>query len=202
MNVPKMTLSVFIVFISGFALIGFQNSDLQYEQVEVDDFIIPENASWGGYGEHDNTYTDADNNLIIDETNEEVGHFYGDRVEFDGDININRVVVETDSIDQKHSANFTINLVDKNDTVYDSQTVDLEQGRVSSSFENLSTEETKYLDFEFGLSTTDSSSPEIQYLDIEVEEHIIKGGEFSEILPNFIFITFGILGLAGIFSSF
>jgi len=202
-NGPKLILSSILILISAVAFIGFVDADVTFQDTEVRDFLIPQDQSWGSYGTHDNTLTNADDDLVIDDTATGEGYFYGDDVFYDAQgISLNRVIVETNfPSPTKHSANLTINVLEDDGTIFDTITIPLEDGRISYSLSELDCGEGTGFDFEYHLTTGDASSPEIISMDVESSVTFDRGGDFPELLPILIFSSLGFIGVAGIFNS-
>lgn len=125
----------------------------------------PVDEEWGVSGTHDNTLSDADGNLVLDDHNEP-GTFTSDILDKEQLIEFQRIVYESNEI--KPSQNKEIDLTVygyKDDAVEEDRVIEIrENGRFSKSLGNLSNNIYDSYSFEAELRTDTSQSPELNEL--------------------------------------
>jgi len=125
----------------------------------------PVDQEWSVSGTHDNTLSDADGNLVLDDNNE-AGKFTSDVIDKEQLIEIQRIVYESNEI--KPSQNKEIDLTVygyKDDAVEQDRVIEIrENGRFSKGLGNLSNNIYDSYSFEAELRTDSSESPELNEL--------------------------------------
>lgn len=127
----------------------------------------PVNDEWGLNGTHDNTISDAEGSLIIDDTNEN-GVYESDTIDSEQLIEFERIVYEANNIrnNQDQIIDITIQGL-KDGAIEDSRVIEVrEDGRHSVNTGNLTRSDYDSYKFIVDLETGSSTSPELSELSI------------------------------------
>lgn len=131
--------------------------------------IYPVNDEWSNNGTHDNTFSDVDGNLLVDNTTENTGTFTSD-VRTNGEIEINNIVYETSNIKDtgtQRRINLTVKGLNENDAIVDEVKYELENGRYSVPVSDLQGQKYNGYKFVVDLEAEGDTSPELNSLRIQ-----------------------------------
>lgn len=149
----------------------------------------PINDEWDNSGTHDNTFSNVDGDLVINNltANElDTGTFTSD-IFTNGEIEINNIVYEASNIRTTGDAR-TIQLdvrgVDSDGTIIDEVNYTLENGRYSVPVEELQDQDYNGYQFVVNLEAEDDTSPELVEL-------VVQGNTFSEKEGNLLSTAIG-----------
>ncbi len=125
----------------------------------------PVDQEWSVSGTHDNTLSDADGNLVLDDNNE-AGKFTSDVIDKEQLIEIQRIVYESNEIRPSQNKEIDLTVYGyKDDAVEQDRVIEIrENGRFSKGLGNLSNNIYDSYSFEAELRTDSSESPELNEL--------------------------------------
>lgn len=125
----------------------------------------PVDQEWSVSGTHDNTLSDADGNLVLDDNNE-AGKFTSDVIDKEQLIEIERIVYESNEIKPSQDKEIDLTVYGyKDDAVEQDRVIEIrENGRFSKGLGNLSNNIYDSYSFEAELRTDSSESPELNEL--------------------------------------
>lgn len=173
-----------------------------------DDYIhtYPSSDEWANNGSHDNTISDADGNLILENltANElDTGTFTSEAISNNDSIDINNLVYEASDIEEENperNIELIVRGLDDTNAIVESETYNLTNGRYSLGVDGL--QETSYSSYQFvvNLESNDDTSPVLNSLRIS---GISYEDDQSNLLANgigylFIFIGF-MMAIGGVY---
>lgn len=198
MGAGKTFGSLFLIFLSIITFFALESEPVGLNIESDDIYEVPQGTAWGNFGEHNNTLSNTEEQLIIDDI-EKTGYFQGEEQEYDGIISLNGVEVDAD-IESPDEENIYLNLTfyDEYGEVSQECQEEIRNGENTYSVEEFSAENATSFDYEFVLEGQDES-PAVNSLQIDLTT---TDDTFSEGIPEeFNILIFGsmfFLGLAGL----
>jgi len=151
----------------------------------------PGGSDWSTFGDTQNTFTDADGNLVLDSTGS-TGYFYSDTFSKQRELRVDRVIYDADNIaaNQDEVIYLTVELLDDGAVVDTVQhTVD-EEGRYAIPLGNIS--DSYYESYRFDVEIA-SASPSPELSELSFEGSTPEGGEELGFGFMLLFFFLGIL---------
>lgn len=136
--------------------------------------IFPGGNEWSNSGTHDNTFNDTENRLVIDDLSSDPasGTFISDDQTNGQSVSVNNIVYEAGNIKTTGETR-TIELIIQgkvDNSVVETTTVELENGRFSVPIQGLSNQNFDSYNFIVNLESENSSSPHLSELQISGDE--------------------------------
>lgn len=156
----------------------------------------PDNQTWGQFGTHDNTKTDVDGYLTLQD-NTNTGTYTSDAFDPSGTITIETVIYEVSNLQQNQKlANLTIQGLDNNSAVVDSYEVKAKNGKYSANLGNFSNNEFDQYRFKVFMEDTQgttSDKPVFEYLSVAGVQTDPEPSEGLETIMSLFFMAIGLL---------
>jgi len=190
--------SLFLILLSFIAFFGLSSEAVQLNVERNEIYDVPQGVAWGNFGTHDNTLSNVDNQLVI-ENIDQTGYFYGETKEYDGIISLNNVEIDAYKPNENiQDIYFNITFYDELDNELQSERIEIQNGQNTYPVDGFNTSGAHSFDYSLELSG-DQSSPALNSLEVDLT---ITDDTFSKGIPKefntLIFMTMFFLGLAGL----